>query len=300
MEIETERLKFTELSLLDASRLAEIAEEMAWNDTINVLLKNGNPKSWEGTGEEELFGYREKVVAYAEKQRGKKLEAFDSDDYKRLYKVIPKSLIPTKNWHINYSLMKPDFKLKSLDFVKGAAERRQKSERRGYWLGIRDKASGRLIGATAISAVEIKGKDGVMRVGHSGQFIHPDFQRKGYISETKAVMADFMYKYLNDMQVAPISENAMFYTTCDRLNEGSQRLQAASGANCITETLKPGEKLEFYASREQIQNSKIARKNVMWRARLDDGKTIFSQTGKADLKMLYSINQLNVGRQNGR
>lgn len=40
MEIETERLKFTELSLLDVSRQAEIAEEMAMQ---NMKIKKNTP-----------------------------------------------------------------------------------------------------------------------------------------------------------------------------------------------------------------------------------------------------------------
>ncbi len=39
MIIETERLRFTELKLTDAPQLATIARTMAWNDTINILLR---------------------------------------------------------------------------------------------------------------------------------------------------------------------------------------------------------------------------------------------------------------------
>lgn len=40
MEIYTDRLKFSELSLLDVSGIAQIAKDMAWNDTLNLLLRS--------------------------------------------------------------------------------------------------------------------------------------------------------------------------------------------------------------------------------------------------------------------
>lgn len=40
MEIYTDRLKFSELSLLDVSGVAQIAKDMAWNDTLNLLLRS--------------------------------------------------------------------------------------------------------------------------------------------------------------------------------------------------------------------------------------------------------------------
>lgn len=39
MIIETQRLQFTELNLTDVNTLADIAKDMAWNDTVNILLR---------------------------------------------------------------------------------------------------------------------------------------------------------------------------------------------------------------------------------------------------------------------
>ena len=39
MIIETRRLQFTELNLTDVNTLADIAKDMAWNDTVNILLR---------------------------------------------------------------------------------------------------------------------------------------------------------------------------------------------------------------------------------------------------------------------
>lgn len=38
-------------------------------------------------------------------------------------------------------------------------------------------------------------------------------------------MVDFMYKYLIDMNITPVPPQHLFYTTCDKLNVGSQALQ---------------------------------------------------------------------------
>ena len=39
MIIETRRLQFTELNLTDVNTLADIAKDMAWNNTVNILLR---------------------------------------------------------------------------------------------------------------------------------------------------------------------------------------------------------------------------------------------------------------------
>ena len=114
--------------------------------------------------------------------------------------LIPQNIIPEQYWHINFSLLKPDFKKSALNFIKEALKRQSASPRYGFWLGIKDKKSNTLIGATTIST-KIINDNNIAQIGHSGQFIHPDYQRKGYISETKAVMVDFMYKYLIDMNI---------------------------------------------------------------------------------------------------
>lgn len=40
MKIDTDRLKFEELTYYDVSKIENIARNMAWNDTINLLLDN--------------------------------------------------------------------------------------------------------------------------------------------------------------------------------------------------------------------------------------------------------------------
>ncbi len=113
-------------------------------------------------------------------------------------------------------------------------------------------------------------------VGHSGQFIHPKHQKKGIISETKAVMVDFMYKHLKNEN--PFPENAVFYTTCDQLNTGSQRLQEKSGARF--QGIQKN-KLIFYATQEEIMSSRLLnQRSISWTARLDNGLVISSMTGK--------------------
>ena len=39
MEILTERLKISELSASDLSDISQIALDMAWNDTLNLLIR---------------------------------------------------------------------------------------------------------------------------------------------------------------------------------------------------------------------------------------------------------------------
>ena len=114
-------------------------------------------------------------------------------------------------------------------FVNGAIGRAKYEPRNGFWLGIKNKKDGKLIGATKISAKVLQ-KDGEEIIGHSGQFIAPEYQRLGYISETKAVMVDFLYKYSARQSPPLFSDKAKFYTTCHALNKGSQALQRKSGA----------------------------------------------------------------------
>ena len=61
MEIYTDRLKFSELSLLDVSGIAQIAKDMAWNDTLNLLLRSDI--------DETTFTYFDKANLYPYKQK---------------------------------------------------------------------------------------------------------------------------------------------------------------------------------------------------------------------------------------
>lgn len=291
MIIETQRLRYIELNPENTSGIARIAQDMAWNDTIQLLLrKDLIDENFIQNNEQMLLQYRKKIITLAEEICKKKYLDFQKNDTKNLYKAIPMEIIPDKYWHINFSQLKPNFEESAKQFIQGAIDRRKDEPRTGFWLGIVEKQKNRLIGATTISTKMLKDEN-VSQIGHSGQFIHPDFQKKGYISETKAIMVDFMYKYLIDMNITPVAENSVFYTTCHELNQGSKALQNKSGASPVG-YIASTNKIKFYATRKDIENSRLMSSKIEWKASLDNGKTLTSATTKQEMSLYHSIQQL--------
>lgn len=286
MIIETRRLQFTELNLTDVNTLADIAKDMAWNDTVNILLRTDlTSQNFKECGKEDLLQYKNKIKLLAENILK------EAPHKQNISSLIPQNIIPEQYWHINFSLLKPDFKKSALNFIKEALKRQSASPRYGFWLGIKDKKSNTLIGATTIST-KIINDNNIAQIGHSGQFIHPDYQRKGYISETKAVMVDFMYKYLIDMNITPVPPQHLFYTTCDKLNVGSQALQKKSGASASGYAANNLNKIKFYTDRNDITSSPLMQKEISWKAELDNGKKLISKVSVNELKIIHTIQSL--------
>lgn len=271
MKISTSRFEYCELKLSDLSVIENISRDMAWNDTINILLDN-RKEDIDKFSTPGLSMYSDII---REQSQILEKQGIEKKDF---YLKIPKSLIPEEYWHINFAMLKPDFRKSSLEFINRAIKRKEEKQRNGYWFSIKDKQSGKIIGATMLST-KVLYKNSLPIIGHSGQFIHPSMQRKGIISETKAVMVDFMYKYLLDNQQKEIPQNTKFYTTCDVLNRGSKSLQKKSGAVCINPDKPEGHKLLFLASREEITSSSLLlQHNISWSAELEDGSHFYSST----------------------
>lgn len=281
MEIETERLKLVELGLLYVSKVENIARDMAWNDTINLLLRNDlDDSAFIRHDKKDLLKYREIIVTKAEKIIQKPFIEFNDSDTKDLYQKISQDSIPQEYWHINFPQLSFPFREKSLEYIIGAIKRKKEENRLGFWLGIKDKESNQLIGVLALSLKATPDKEGKNKIGHFGRFIHPKHQRKGYVSEVGAVALDFMYKYLIDENVVSIPENTVFYTTCDQLNVASQKLQEKSGAVQQNICLLPTDRMMFYAIREQHEQSKLMLRPIKWKAKLDNGEMLISTVGK--------------------
>ena len=67
MIIETRRLQFTELNLTDVNTLADISKVMAWNDTVNILLRTDlTSQNFKECGKEDLLQYKNKIKLLAE------------------------------------------------------------------------------------------------------------------------------------------------------------------------------------------------------------------------------------------
>lgn len=190
MEIYTDRLKFSELTLLDISTIAQISQDMAWNDTINLLARDDLSEAiFKHYGKGELYKYKEKLL-----RNGYNLKNIS-------FKDVPQDMIPQNIWHINFPQLSPPFLSSAQKYVNKAIEKRKETERQGYWLAIRERNNKKLIGVIAISTKSLKNNDGKNKIGHAGMFLHPDYQKKGIVSEANAVMIDFMYKYLFDKKV---------------------------------------------------------------------------------------------------
>lgn len=281
MEIYTDRLKFSELTLLDISKVAQIAKDMAWNDTLNLLLRKDI--------DETAFNYFGKTKLYPYKQKLK--DAGYTEKLIELYKKVPYTFILEDCWHINFPQLSTPFIKKAQEYVNTAIEKRKEPERQGYWLAIRERNNNTLIGVIALSTKVLKDEDGNNKIGHSGMFLHPDYQKRGIVSEANAVMIDFMYKYLFDEQGKQLSDNTFYYTTCHPLNIGSQKIQEKAGGILSTKKIATKGKFEFYATREQQENSPLFKNPIKWRACLDNGTIIASLTGKNFT--LHHISPLN-------
>lgn len=279
MKIDTDRLKFEELTYYDVSKIENIARNMAWNDTINLLLENNIEVLKKYPNVKELINYRSKIIEQTELL--KKLNISNSE----LYAHISQSLIPEKYWHINFSMLNPDFRKSAFEFINAARQKEKEHPRTGYWFSIKNKETGEIMGATMIST-KVLNKDGIECIGHSGQFIDPKFQRKGYISETKAVMVDFMYRYLIDEKKSSISSDTVFLTTCDVLNKAAQMLQLKSGAHCINKDNPIDGKYIYHASREDIMNSDLLKRHrVGWKAIFSDGSIFTPNNNNSGFNM---------------
>ena len=297
MKIETERLVYMELEQSDFSRLSVIAEKMAWNDTVNLLLRpHFDSKVHEDENKflsllkkrhPKLFKERQAFIKRAEQIVGKSHKDMTSKDRRIVYeKTVCSPGISQDSWHINFSLLEPPFSKNAIKFIQQAQGKKlygeQKDHKRnGFWLGIKDKESGELIGVTMISGKCLTKEDSKIAIGHSGQFIHPDFQRKGFISETKAVMVDMLYKLSDSQLIEPLPENAYFYTTCDELNIASQQLQEKSGA--VHSGIIESGKMHFFATREQIENSRLMQsqkeRKLAYMVTIDNGIRFKTQVG---------------------
>lgn len=157
-------LLLNELKGSDSRNLAKIICEMAWNDTINLLLKTDNEKkqyeyflkekapdllqSWYG-----IMNYRQEIIQKAEQILNKPFNEMNSIDKSQLYKKIDKKTIPLDKWHINFSNLSPDleniydnpedaFLPQAKKYIFDATTRREVEKgklREGFWLAIRDK-----------------------------------------------------------------------------------------------------------------------------------------------------------------
>lgn len=240
MEILTDRLKISELSLSDIQDIAKIAKDMAQNDTLNLLTREDvDHDTFIHYNKGNLYSYKKKLS-----DSGYLSELFE------LYKKIPFDFIPEENWHINFSQLPPPFLESAQRFIEGAIKRRQAEPRQGFWMAIRDLETSKIIGGFSISTRILKDDNGKQKIGHAGMFLHPDYQRKGIVSEANAVMIDFMYKYLLDELGNTIPDNTYFYTMCHPLNSGSQKIQEKAGGILNTERVQTKGKFEFYATRK--------------------------------------------------
>lgn len=185
---------------------------MEWNDTISLLLRHDIGKdAFIANDKKDLFIYRDNIIKQSEGIIGKKYYDFENCDKKNLYSKISQTSIPQNYWHINFPQLAPPFIKSAQDYINGAIKRRKEEPRKSFWLGIKEKGSEKIIGVVSISLKVKQDKDKKNRIGHFGRFIHPEFQKKGYISEVGAVMLDFMYKYLIEKNTMKIYPKSYFY-----------------------------------------------------------------------------------------
>lgn len=285
MKIVADRLEYTELMAKDMYEISKIATNMVWKDTVDILFRE-DIKEELNKSKPELCAYRQCLQKAAESILKKPVSQFTEENKQDLYKKLNPDLIPQEYWHINFSQLKPPFIKSVQNFIIDAKTRAEQNPRTGFWFAIRDKETHKIIGVTTISSKQLN-KDAKIAIGHSGQFIDPVYQRKGYISETKATMVDFLYKY-NQIMGTPIPENAEFYTTCDKFNVASQALQRKSGAKTDSMVDKNG-KLHYWATKEDLYKSDLMQKaTLMWSAELDNGKKILSDNLQKQISSVYS------------
>ena len=157
-------------------------------------------------------------------------------------------------------------------------DRRNQPNRKAHWMVI--KKDGAVIGMTFISSTamtqaklgdsghvlkELNDADGnteeksmkitndIVGVGHSGNIFDPDFQGMGYGTKIKAVMVDFIYDNNPKLKT---DKKALFRTTCNELNAGSEKLQNKSGARAVVDSngnyIVQNGKLHWYATANSL------------------------------------------------
>ena len=306
-------LMLNELRGADTRNLAQIACDMAWNDTIKLLLKDDKEKynyeqflqisapdllpRWHN-----IMQYRPIIIHEGEKILNKPFAEMTPKDKNCLYNKIDKNMIPIEHWHINFSQLKPDLTNKhdepveafleaAKKYIDGATQRRggnDKGIREGFWLAIRDKESYKLLGVMALSTKIIKGN----LIGHSARFISPDYQRQKIAGTAGFVALDFMYKYLIDVEQPNLyqeNNKPLFATTCHPFNSASRGLQGHNGAkfkgyNAVSH------KFEYTTERSSHEEKLNQSTSIIWSANYK-GKTIKSQTG---MKFQLSIEKENT------
>ena len=98
MIIETRRLQFTELNLTDVNTLADIAKDMAWNDTVNILLRTDlTSQNFKECGKEDLLQYKNKIKLLAENILK------EAPHKQNISSLIPQNIIPEQYWPIVFS-----------------------------------------------------------------------------------------------------------------------------------------------------------------------------------------------------
>ena len=101
MKIEINRLEFVELKQEDYKEIAAIACNMAWNDTINILLDDDQQEGLKHFNPE-LAQYRKIIINYTNKislsQYNKEYKDLSGNEKceLQLYKKIPQKIIPEK------------------------------------------------------------------------------------------------------------------------------------------------------------------------------------------------------------
>ena len=294
-------LVLNELQGADTRSLAKIACDMAWNDTLQILLKSDAEKSdYEKFIQEkapdlidrwtQIMSHRPKIIAKASEVTGKPFEEMTSEDKSNLYSKIDKSLIPLKDWHINFSQLSPDlakqykvpedaFFAPAKEYIEGAKKRQKgndKGNREGFWLAIRDEQSNKLLGVMAFSTKIIRNN----LIGHSARFISPDYQRQKIAGTAGFVALDFMYKYLVDVRSPDLykGENPpLFATTCHPFNSASRGLQGHNGAK-FKQYNPTSHKFEYTTERSVHENKINGAERISWNATYQ-GLSISSKTG---------------------
>ena len=88
MKIYSDRLEFSELKFEDKRELAEIARRMAWNDTINLMLRSYADEKFDkdfASAEPELYFYKNNFRLAVKKSMGKDIRELTDEDKSQLF-----------------------------------------------------------------------------------------------------------------------------------------------------------------------------------------------------------------------
>ena len=294
-------LVLNELRGSDSRDLAKIICDMAWNDTIKLLLKNDDEKAqYECFLQEkapdllgrwhEIMNYRQEIIQEAEQVLNKPFTEITPQEKSQLFEKIDNKSIPLDKWHINFSNLAPDtekvyntpedaFLPAAQQYISGAYQRRQIEEgnlREGFWLAIRDKQSANLLGVVSISTKIIKDN----LIGHIGRFISPRFQRQKIAGTAGSVVLDFMYKYLMDKEKPEIYNginDPLFLSTCHPFNFASRSMQKHHGAS-FSQYNKNKIRFEYLTKRTEHEQTINETTPIEWKAKYK-GMEITSKTG---------------------